>query len=298
MKDIKISVITSLYRCEIYLESYLIYTSQIDNLDEVEFLLILNDGTDRERDIIKNYIKGKETSYVLIEVPREPLYATWNRGVAKSKGEYCAIWNVDDVRTPDSLSKQFDTLVKNPKAVLTYGDYYCVKHYGDTDGVRYYAPSADSKLKYVDHVIGPFPMWKKLVHNVVGYFDEQFKLVGDTDFQYRLVNRFDIVKTEALLGYFLEGVGNEGRLSQNFNRSMDEKMIMYRRYHLYKKFFFPNFFSSKKIGCVKQLLFFGEYKSLYDMWDLKNTSIIRDLLGIILSIIKLPRHYYISIKKS
>ena len=57
-----------------------------------------------------------------IKVPREGLYKSWNRGIKLAKGEYITIWNVDDIRYPESFKEQAQVMDKNIKTMLVYGD--------------------------------------------------------------------------------------------------------------------------------------------------------------------------------
>lgn len=77
----------------------------------MEVLLLHNEPSDMELEIIGEYLKnsGENIRHIIIE-KRESLYQTWNRGISLAKGEYIAIWNVDDVRLPDSLERQAKVL--------------------------------------------------------------------------------------------------------------------------------------------------------------------------------------------
>jgi len=49
-----------------------------------------------------------------------------NTCIKEAKGEYVTIWNVDDLRTPNSLEMQMKALDENPDIALTYGDFIIV----------------------------------------------------------------------------------------------------------------------------------------------------------------------------
>src|SRR5436190_2118038 len=103
----RISVITSLYRCQQYLKAYLEAAALIDHPEDVEILLLHNEPLPEELQIIESLQHSVKVSLRHIIVSeREGLYATWNRGLREVRGEFIAIWNVDDVRTPFSLDSQ------------------------------------------------------------------------------------------------------------------------------------------------------------------------------------------------
>lgn len=231
---IKISVITSLYRGGNYLQSYLEHVKRITNPDEVEILLLHNDPTLEELNIIRNNINDIPFIKHIIIPEREGLYATWNRGVKLAQGEYCAIWNVDDVRTSDSLVLQAKCLDENKDADITYGKFMSVYQYGDINGDLIDDPDFTPSIAKERHLIGCFPMWRKSIHEKIGYFDEQFKLVADFEFQIRASFFCKIAKVKGgFLGYYLEGVSD--KLSSNKQQQMLEQSKIDIRYGFYSQ---------------------------------------------------------------
>lgn len=244
-KTVKVSVITSLYNCLEYLNGYFDAVESICDKSEIEFLLLHNDPKVEELELINKKIDGKDHfRYIKVE-KLEGLYTTWNRGIKLSSGEYITIWNVDDIRLPDSILRQQKCLDNNPSAALTYGDIIISNEYGNSSGRVIAEPqfSRDNLQFYRQHIIGCFPMWKKSIHDEIGYFDEQFRLVADFDFQIRTVRRYDIVKTDGVLGYYLEYVST--KLSSNRKLQKNETNALVRRYGIYDRFdlFFWNTYS-------------------------------------------------------
>ncbi len=80
MNTIKISIITSIYRCSEFLEQYLFHVSRITNLAECEVILVHNDPTTEELAILDNCV-DKPIHLVHLRVPREGLYTSWNRAI-------------------------------------------------------------------------------------------------------------------------------------------------------------------------------------------------------------------------
>ncbi|MDR2692350.1 MAG: glycosyltransferase, partial [Dysgonamonadaceae bacterium] len=113
---VKISVLTSLYRCEQFLEGYFKYLSEINGTDKMEVLLLHNDPQECEMEIIKHRLPAMPFIRHITIPGRESLYRTWNRGISMSEGEYITVWNVDDVRFPNSILQQAEALDRNPEA--------------------------------------------------------------------------------------------------------------------------------------------------------------------------------------
>ena len=51
-------------------------------------------------------------------------------GIRMAEGQYVCVWNVDDIRFPESLSLQAATLDENPDILLTYCDFHHMYQYG------------------------------------------------------------------------------------------------------------------------------------------------------------------------
>lgn len=231
---LKISVLTSLFNSDKYLEGYLSCIRQVKNLRDIEFIIIHNQPSENELRIISEFInkKNKVNIIHIIVKERENLYSSWNRGIKASKGKYIAIWNVDDIRLSDSLERQAKVLYENQNVYFTYGDQIEVKKYLDTEGLLIIQPEFEKNrdLFLNNYYGGCFPMWKKEVHDVIGYFDEQFKSAGDFDFFVRLARKFNGKKTEGILGYYLAstGISKTGRVN-NIERTVIE--LRYAQFH-------------------------------------------------------------------
>lgn len=237
MKPMRISVITSLYRCHHHLHRYFDAVSRLTNPDEVELLLIHNEPTHEEVSVIRDAMSRIPRLHIHhILVPhRESLYASWNRGMQLAQAEYIAIWNVDDIREPDSLQRQAATLDKHPEVAMTYGDIVGIQQPHERTGVYYHHPEFGSHPREFlrSFYSSCFPMWRKAVHEVVGYFDEQFRIVGDFDFQVRVARQFPLAKTQGLLGYYLEG--DPKKLSSSYSDLERERTVIELRYGQFDK---------------------------------------------------------------
>jgi glycosyltransferase involved in cell wall biosynthesis len=281
-ESIQISVITSLYRCEAFLANFLQYYSAIDNIDQCELIIVHNDPTQPELDMLA---ASRIKRMVHIRVGREGLYNSWNRAVMMAKGKFVAIWNVDDIRTPDSLVTQYNALTDSG-AALCYGDFYGTSIYGAVKEHLYeYGQYADFKKEiFKRHIIGCFPMWRKDIHMAIGYFDEQFRLAGDFEFQLRVAVNFPLVKANSILGYYLEFA--EHKLSSNKLLQHSERTAIQLRYRLYDKLLihFLPFISRFRLNHIKN---FGKWLHIYGLKSVFNN----EKPGAINGLIKMPFSY-------
>ncbi|EIY49984.1 hypothetical protein HMPREF1068_02543 [Bacteroides nordii CL02T12C05] len=292
----KITVLTSLYNCELFLESYFQELSQLEHKEQLKVLLLHNAPTPQELAIIEKQLPKYSFIQHIIIPNRESLYATWNRGVKLATSDYIAIWNVDDIRTPDSLYRQSVLLDNNPEVAMTYGDCIETEKYGDSIGRLCAEPefSYQNSAFYRNHHIGCFPMWRRSIHKSIGYFDEQFRLVADLDFQIRVVRQFPIKKCEGNMGFFL----NEGstKLSSNrFCQKLEYTMLM-MRYGGYDLLDLLYLRPGKKVINYKVIYYDNKYHKIEDIFPNYKSFIDERKKLYLLTIWKQPRFLLAYIK--
>jgi len=198
---VKVSIILSIFKAERYLERYFEEALQQKGIDNIEFSIVHNNPTRKEKEIISAYRDKLKIVYQSVEL--ESIYQSWNRAIAQSSGEYLACWNVDDLRNYDSIYEMQKTLDNDESVGFTYGDIVIVNRFGKKVG-RYVKTK-----KFTDHlgttgaIGGPFFMWRKNLVDKIGFFDEQFKSGSDFDYTVRLSIFSRGMKTNGLIGYFL-----------------------------------------------------------------------------------------------
>jgi len=256
----KISVLTSLYNCEIFLQHYFHAIAMIEGKEQIEVLLLHNAPTEKELAIITDHLPALDFIRHIIIPERETLYRTWNRGIQLSEGEYVTVWNVDDVRFPDSIIQQADALDKNPQAAIAYGDIWVSRQYGVCGMKKTNSPvfNLSTRKKFLsEYHMSCFQMWRKSIHSTVGYYDEQFKCIADLDFQIRTALHFPFVKTIEPLGIYLEDQPH--KLSANGLQPLERNSICLR----YANYFSMNLFLlplTKKKYQQNRMLIFDEWK--------------------------------------
>lgn len=283
---LKISVITSLFNCEKYLTGYFEAVERIVNKEECEFLLLHNAPRKDELEIVERNIEGKTYFRHVIIEQREGLYSTWNRGVNLSKGRYCAVWNVDDVRFPDSLLLQARVLDEDKGCGLVTGHLNGTDVYGEP-GKRFYKHDRmdnDPLEAFRSCLVGCFPMWRKEIHEKIGYFDEQFKCVSDYDFQIRAVINYRFCCVNESLGIYLENV--PGKISSNGEQKL-ENNLLYLRYGIYEKVILHLAPASLRRYSKNTIVNFGKS---YDLKPELPFSSADKIKGLFLALLRWPIH--------
>jgi hypothetical protein len=135
-------------------------------------------------------------------------------------------------------------------------------------------------------------MWRKDVHEEVGYFDEQFRLVSDFEFQQRLLPHYKFVKADKVLGHYLEFVDH--KLSSNRFLQDKERTVVEIRYRIFDKILmhmFP-FITSYKLF---KFLNFGCWYKVSDVVPSLKVIKINDVV----SFLQMPFSFFLTfIKRS
>jgi glycosyltransferase involved in cell wall biosynthesis len=291
---IKISVLTSLYRCSRFLETFLRHASCIEGAETIEFLLLHNDPLEEEVACIRKFgDKIPNLRHIVIK-ERESLYSSWNRGIKLSLGEFITIWNVDDIRFSDSIINQANLLEAHRNAAVAYGDVYISGNYGSYGSEVYKHPEWENNEKEFcrSYIMSCFQMWRASIHQEIGYYDEQFLCVGDFDFQIRVAMKYPFVKVKKPLGVFL--VGGSHNIS-NTPRQVIENNMIYFRYGVYEKIQLHLLRRAVSRYKKNERLFFGKWGTLSIKSPFNKNQRIR---GMIVCVLKTPFFLLRSLRNS
>ncbi len=261
-----LTIITSLYKSEKYVKKIadhllaagLILQKSID----FEFIVIANDPSEEENNAFKS-LKDKEW-FKYVSVPREPLYATWNRGVEMAQGNAIGFWNADDVRYSEALLDGVKLLEAGAGVVyfpFTIKRYFNLFGFSFLVKKRQIIPEVFDRKKFTTGMhCGPFFLFSKDFYHKVGPFDEQFRIGGDFDWCVRaakISNKFSLSKENA--GEFR--VDGSGLSAGSKWRLKLENSVLFKRHSIPIKI---DEVSDEEINKFKinQILHKGEYLSI------------------------------------
>ena len=202
----KVSTITPCYNMSKYMKGFLDNLSTQTHKD-LEIILDHNDPTDEEITLVEEYNKEHDNIFHIVVEGVDPIGVSMNRCIEFATGDYLCIWNVDDLRTPDSIEIMAKVLDENPDVDLVYGNYVIVSNFGETNGQFVDVEPHIHELKE-GMILGPFFMFRKSLIEKSGVFDEQLIQGPDYDLALRLVRNGKAHFMPDNLGYYLnEGLG-------------------------------------------------------------------------------------------
>ncbi len=242
-----VSIITPCFKGELFLQGFFKSVLNQITLNDIELVLVHNDPSPLEISLVKSFndsnpgilkhIIINDSSELFSPITngswaKETIAQTMNRAILNASGKYIALWNVDDLRTEDSLQKQIDLLNSNNTIDCVYADFIKVRNFGETEGVLAKSPDFDRPL-FLRSCFGGFQMFRKSVCNTVGYFDEQFRSGADFDFWIRIAANGFMKRCNTPIGFW-RSAGENSSASHNPIQPI-ERTVIELRYGIYDK---------------------------------------------------------------
>lgn len=188
------SVLTSLYRGGDFIDQFMDNITSQDGFDDYFELVIVDaDSPENEYETIKRYLtRHKNINYIRCNY-RIGIYDAWNVAAKASRGKYLTNANLDDMRRHDSFMLQAATLDNLPFVDIVYQDlYYTFDPQLSFDEIAAFNHKTSLPVITSHNMIqfnSPHnaPMWRKRLHEELGYFDTHFKSAGDYEFWLRCI---------------------------------------------------------------------------------------------------------------
>ncbi len=205
----KISLIASLYKTDLQIVAWSkwlvkfaeeLYALKVD----FEVIIIANEPTSKEKTYLETLRPYKWIK--ILEVPRETIYATWNRGLKNSTGNVYGFINVDDIRFAESIADGIERIRNGADFVyfpFIYKRYIRILNFLVPVKIKKFKPiSPEEALKVEGMPYGPFWLISKKFMDIVGNFDESFKVAGDYEWSKRTNTKGVFELSNVIAGIF------------------------------------------------------------------------------------------------
>ena len=224
----KVSTITPCYNMSKYMKGFLDNLSTQTHKD-LEIVLDHNDPSDEEVKLVEEYNEQYDNILHIKVEGVDPIGTSMNRCIEYATGDYLCIWNVDDLRTPDSIEVMAKALDENPDVDFVYGNYVIVPRFGGTEGQYVDETGREDELT-TGMILGPFFMFRKSLIEKSGVFDEQLIQGADYDLALRLAFNGKGLHLPVNLGYYLnEGLGQSTKPN---SKQPIERTVIEMRYNI------------------------------------------------------------------
>lgn len=229
-----VSTITPCFRMKPYLKRFLDELPLQTYFDRLEIVLDHNEPDEEELQWIREFQERYPGRLKHIVVhPVDPIGVSMNRCIKEASGDLLTIWNVDDLRTPDSIERQVAAFEEG--ADIVYGNFIVVRSFGATSGTITDFTTYKGRHEEFTRsmVLGPFMAFRKSLCEKAGMFDEQLKSGADFDLAVRLAFHGRSGMADGILGYYLnEGKGASTRPG---SKQVVERTVIELRYGIYDK---------------------------------------------------------------
>ena len=224
----KVSTITPCYNMSKYMKGFLDNLSTQTHKD-LEIVLDHNDPSDEEVKLVEEYNEQYDNILHIKVEGVDPIGTSMNRCIEYATGDYLCIWNVDDLRTPDSIEVMAKALDENPDVDFVYGNYVIVPRFGGTEGQYVDETGREDELT-TGMILGPYFMFRKSILEKSGIFDEQLVQGADYDLALRLAMNGKGLHLPINLGYYLnEGLGQSTKPN---SKQPIERTVIELRYNI------------------------------------------------------------------
>lgn len=221
MQKPRVSIITSIYKSENFMEHLLHDFSRQTIFQDCEFLLINADSPENE----EKYILPFQTVFpnnVIYKKLEQGLsvYETWNLAISMSSADLLTNWNTDDRRSFNSLELQVAELESDPTLDVCYGPTLTttvpnesVEHC--TSGTGFACLEVTQELLLKNNSPHCLPMWRKDLHDRFGLFNTKYFSGADYEMWLRsLAGGAKFKRINRLIGsYYRNPVGISSNLA-------------------------------------------------------------------------------------
>jgi len=235
----KISIITSVYKGDEYIENFMNdITRQTIFKEKCELILINANSPGNEEEIILKYKEKFPNNIKYKKLDNDPgIYGVWNLAIDMAEGEYITNANIDDRKAPNSLEIHAKKLYKNSDIDLVYADCLITDKSNETIennssmGRKYTFPDFSLENLKIMNMPHNNPMWRKELHEKYGKFNDKYKSAGDWEMWLRAASKGSkFMKINATLGlYYFNPTGISTNPEHNSWKKKEEKEV----YNLY-----------------------------------------------------------------
>ncbi len=227
----KISIITTNYNTDKYLERTI--KSVLNQKGDFELEYIITDGTstDNSLEIIKKY---KDRLKYISEKDKGQSDGI-NKGLKMATGDIVAFLNADDVYTDGALDKVVRYFKENPDCMWLTG--YCrIIDENDKQVKKYITEYKNSKLRKFtfeqllieDSISQPATFWRRKLHDEFGYIDESLHFAMDQDLWARFAKKYPLHLIREYLGEFR--FTSDTKTGSSVHKTLRESKLVAERY--------------------------------------------------------------------
>lgn len=227
-----ISVIVSTYNSEEFIDGKIKDLISQTIFDRIEIIIINSGSLQNEEEIVKKYLDNYSNIKYLSTKQRESIYKAWNRGIEIARGQFISNANTDDRLSENAFEILSDYLLTNSDVSLVYADQYVTsvpnqlfeETKSDPKAIAYKSPKFNYFYQLDRGLVFSQPMWRAKLHfedNI--WYDENYEICGDYDFQLKISQKYKMHHIQKFLGTFYLSPGKKNKSHNNLDAVIKER---------------------------------------------------------------------------
>lgn len=178
----RLTIMVSLYNSGEWIENRLENLLAAINRQTDEIWCLNANSPDERDDLIPQKFPVK---YIKLDT-RVGVYAAWNHIIRESTSEFITNANADDLVSPQCYDKLSSVLATSEMLGFAYPSW-CTTDIPNQkwDQLGMITREGGEPGNYRGDIeragVGHFPMWRRSLHQRYGFFDEEFRVLGDAD---------------------------------------------------------------------------------------------------------------------
>jgi hypothetical protein len=235
----KISILTSVYDGDEFIESFLEdITRQTIFEDKCELILVNANSPGTEEEVINRYLDKYPQNIKYFKLDEDPgIYGTWNYALEQATGEYITNANLDDRKAHNSLERHARELLQNKEVSLVYADSLITNKPNElfeensAQGRKYNFEQFSKEAMLRGNQPHNNPMWRKILHEEHGAFNNEYKSAGDWEFFLRCAfGGATFKKIDGVFGLYYFNPKGISTNFENFSWKQEEEKQIYSKY--------------------------------------------------------------------
>ena len=238
-----VSLLSTFCEGEKYLPHFLENITKQTVFEKCELIIIDANSQGSEKELIEKYMeKHDNIVYRRLEDKALPTPCI-NMSIKMAKGKYLSLSLIDDVKSADNIEVLLKE-IEDEGVCLVYGATLETAIANETIEINSSNGATLESSKYnfskenmIKCLPGPMPLWKKEIHDICGFFDDDgCNFADDWDMWLRAVQSgCSFKKVDRIVGLYLKG----GRSQQenNLEQKKEEARIFYKYSHIFGRNF-------------------------------------------------------------
>lgn len=205
-RNYKVTAIVSTYNSEGFMRECLDDLVSQTLAKDIEIIVLDACSQQNERAIVHDFQQQHDNIRYIRTSERIGIYLAWNIMSFMASAPYITSFSTNDRLRKDAYELLYSNINQHNYAIV-YGDTYLTSqpHQSfeqNTATGQYVWPPYSRDALLQNCMVGPHPMWRKSIHQEIGYFDDSYDAIGDQEFWCRAALNYELYHLDEYTGLY------------------------------------------------------------------------------------------------